>query len=337
MFHRKCNTMPVKAKRKYIILTILAIVAVLTVVVNQISVYPFMWRFRGLMSLTSEQGDPGNYEVYIQEVVSSEKISVSVEGYPDAYVTFYSPEEQKQGEYLPVILYIHGGGWSAGNAEAIAWYAKLLASNGYVVANVDYSLAPEHPYPASTVQLVTVLNYLYENAAEYGINEDKIFVGGNSAGAHLASQLGALVSNTDYAEDVGVCVNVPRKCVRGLLLFNGVYNFDTVKECNFPFFTQLAWSYTGQKNFEAYARLDELSTAKHVTEDYPATFITVGDADPLRTQTKELIDVFEDNSVNYRAILWDDTGAKLGHDYVYEMDTREAQIAYEAVLEFLAF
>ena len=51
--------MPVKAKRKYIILTILAIVAVLTVVVNQISVYPFMWTFRGLMSFTSEQGDPG--------------------------------------------------------------------------------------------------------------------------------------------------------------------------------------------------------------------------------------------------------------------------------------
>lgn len=63
--------MPVKAKRKYIILTILAIVAVLTVVVNQISVYPFMWTFRGLMSFTSEQGDPGNYEVYTQEKLRS--------------------------------------------------------------------------------------------------------------------------------------------------------------------------------------------------------------------------------------------------------------------------
>lgn len=257
-------------------MAILAIVTVLTVVVNQIFVYPFMWMFRGLMSFTSEQGNPGNYETYTQDVFSSEKISVSVEGYPDAYVTFYSPGEKTQAGDLPVILYIHGGGWSAGNAEAVAWYAKLFASNGYIVANVDYSLAPKHPYPASTV-----LNYLYENAEEYSIN--KIFVGGNSAGAHLASQLGALVSNTDYANEVGVYVNVPRECVRGLLLFNGVYNFDTVKECNFPFFTQLSWAYTGQKNFKSYARINELSTVKHVTEDYLATFITVGDADPLRT------------------------------------------------------
>ena len=99
---------------------------------------------------------------------------VSLEEYPDASFTIYRP--QTDDSCLPVVVYIHGGGWSLGNADSVAWFVKLIASNGYVVCNVDYALAPEYPYPASTIQLVEVINYIYEHAEQYGIDRNSIFI-----------------------------------------------------------------------------------------------------------------------------------------------------------------
>lgn len=91
----------------------------------------------------------------ISEVDLIGKEIIEVPGCPNAEVFLY---EKKDGvEKKPLIIYIHGGGWCIGSAAGIEWYAKLLASNGYIVANVDYSLAPEYKYPVSTIQLGTVM------------------------------------------------------------------------------------------------------------------------------------------------------------------------------------
>lgn len=167
-------------------------------------------------------------------------------------LTLYYPDD---GEGIhPIILCIHGG-WSVGSAKAVSPFAKLLASNGYVVANAEYALAPKYSYPASTYQLVSTLNYLYEHANEYGIDNTRIFIGGNSAGAHLTSQLGALATNPAYAAEVGVKITFPFDNIKGLLLFNGVYNFDTAGDCKFPFFPKLAWAYTRTKTTKIMRKL----------------------------------------------------------------------------------
>lgn len=327
-----------KKKRKGLIISLsilgsLSVLIVAIIIVNQLTVYPFISLFRWMTGLGEEQGNIGPYAEQIEKVKEGPVAIVSTEGYPDAELTFYYPDDSK--ETHPVILYIHGGGWSVGSAKAVSSYAKLLASNGYIVANAEYALAPENPYPASTYQLVSALNYLYENADKYGIDNSKIFIGGNSAGAHLSSQLGALVSNPEYADEVGVEIVFPSECVKGLLLFNGVYNFDNAGDCKFPFFDRLLWSYTGVKDYKTYAKLDELSTLKHITPNYPTTFITVGDIDPLEPQTIEFIDKLQALGVDHTALLWSGTNSKLFHDYIYELDTEEAQKAYRAVVDFL--
>lgn len=93
--------------------------------------------------------------------------------------------------------------------------------------------------------------------------------------------------------------------------------------------------YTGKKDYKKYERLDELSTIKHITPDYPAVFITVGDSDPLEPQTYEFIEKLEDNNVDYDALLWTGTKAKLWHDYIYDQNTEEAVKAYEETLNFI--
>lgn len=306
---------------------------ILLVSVNSSTVYPFIYLFKGIVSIVDKQGAEGVWKEQIEKVYELGTESIVVSGYPDAKVYLYGPE--KINHNLPLIIYIHGGGWSTGTASSVEWYAKLLASNGYIVANVDYSLAPEYAYPASTYQLIEMVNHLYENVGNYGYNPKNIFIGGNSAGAHLSSQLGALISNSDYAKKVGVSVRVPVESIKGILLYNGVYNFETVGECKFPFFDELAWAYVGEKNYENYDRIDELSTVKYITKDYPPVFITVGDVDPLQSQTMEFIQKLEENDVYLKKMLWENTNAGLWHDYIYEQDKEEAQKAYRETVMFV--
>lgn len=310
-----------------------SIFIVLIILINQVTVSPFIWTFRSLSNMVSEQGNIGPYDNQISNIKESNKINVAVNVYEDAEITFYHPKIEKDD--LPVIIYIHGGGWSSGNAKSVSSFAKLLASNGYIVANVDYALAPENPYPSSTIQLVEVLNYIYENAKEYNIDKKNIFIGGNSAGAHLSSQLGAILSDSQYAKTVGVDIKVPNDSIKGLLLFNGVYNFDNAEDCNFPFYKKFAWSYTGKKNYKTHSKIDEISTVKHINENYPPTFITVGDKDPLESQSLEFAKILKEKGIDNTALFWTGTNVGLNHDYIYELDTKEAQKSYEMVIDFL--
>lgn len=177
----------------------------------------FMWAFKKVSSFSSTQGNIGEWGTTISEVDLIGKEMIEVPGYPEAEVFLY---EKKDGvEKKPLIIFIHGGGWCIGNAVEIEWYAKLLASNGYIVANVDYSLAPEYKYPVSTIQLVETVNYLYGVSEKYGYDRDSIFIGGNSAGVHLASQLGAIFTNEEYAKKVEAETRVPKESIRGLILY----------------------------------------------------------------------------------------------------------------------
>ncbi|MDB6442581.1 alpha/beta hydrolase [Pseudomonas sp. 21TX0197] len=95
-------------------------------------------------------------------------------------VTYTSP--------LPVYLNLHGGGFVAGVPEHDDSYCRRLAHNlGCLVVNLDYVLAPEHPFPAGLRQSFRVLEWLAEQAADLGIDPQRIAVGGHSAGGNLAT------------------------------------------------------------------------------------------------------------------------------------------------------
>lgn len=89
------------------------------------------------------------------------------------------------------------------------------------------------------------------------------------------------------------------------------------------------------KKYIRYDRIDELSTIKHIGENYPPVFITVGDADPLEAQNLEFIDELENEVVDYQSLLWTGTKAGLWHDYIYVQNTDEGIKAYEKTVEFI--
>ena len=89
---------------------------------------------------------------------------------------------------LPVIVWIHGGGWSKGRKEQCP--AVALVQDGYAVASIDYRLTSTAPFPAQIEDCKAAVRWLRANASAYHLDPDHIGVWGNSAGGHLAALLG---------------------------------------------------------------------------------------------------------------------------------------------------
>lgn len=101
----------------------------------------------------------------------------------------HEPAAGRQGT-TGAIVWMHGGGLMLGRAENANDRCAVLARDlGVLVVNVDYRLAPEHPYPAAIDDCATALRWLYDNAEQLGVDPDRIAVGGDSAGGGLAACL----------------------------------------------------------------------------------------------------------------------------------------------------
>ena len=86
-----------------------------------------------------------------------------------------------------VLLHIHGGAWMAGSPEMMDLLHEIMVETCHVaVVSVDYRLAPEHPYPGGPDDCEAAARRLLDHAAEE-FGSDRLLIGGESAGAHLAA------------------------------------------------------------------------------------------------------------------------------------------------------
>ena len=73
---------------------------------------------------------------------------------------------------LPVIVSVHGGGWVYGDKELYQFYCMSLAQRGFAVVNFTYRLAPEHKYPAQIEDVNRVMEWIFQNGAQYGLDRE---------------------------------------------------------------------------------------------------------------------------------------------------------------------
>jgi acetyl esterase len=98
------------------------------------------------------------------------------------------------GDRLPLVLFFHGGGFVTGSIRSTDSICRAIAQEvPAVVLNVEYRLAPEHPFPAAVEDVKGAFDWAWAHAAELGIDPDRIAVMGESAGANLSATLAHLV------------------------------------------------------------------------------------------------------------------------------------------------
>src|SRR4051812_4834413 len=110
----------------------------------------------------------------------------------DIPVRIYRPDSDYP---LPVLVWLHGGGWVVGDLEFADGTSRQLANKAnVVVVSLDYRLAPEAPYPAGLEDCYAALTWVAAHAAEIGGRTDRLAIGGDSAGGNLAAAVALLAA-----------------------------------------------------------------------------------------------------------------------------------------------
>ncbi|KQU44238.1 esterase [Rhodococcus sp. Leaf278] len=108
------------------------------------------------------------------------------DGAPDVGVRLFTPEHSEVP--LPVLMWIHGGGFVCGTAASSdPFCVDVVRGLGVAVASVEYRLAPETPFPGPVDDCYAALTYVHSHADELGVDPTQIAVGGQSAGGGLAA------------------------------------------------------------------------------------------------------------------------------------------------------
>ena len=191
-------------------------------------------------------------------------------------VRIYHPEP---GTVLPVLMYMHGGGWSTGDLGTADEACRLLATKARcVVVSVDYRLAPEHKFPAAFDDVYGVATWLSAHGADIDADGSRIAIGGDSAGGNLAT------AACLYARD-----NAGPQFVFQLLVYPstelGIPRPSLVENANAPMLSteDVAWFWDHYLSSDA-DRTDFRavpSTAQSL-EQLPPAFVITAEYDPIR-------------------------------------------------------
>ena len=185
---------------------------------------------------------------------------------------------------LPTIISIHGGGWFYGDKERYSHYCLRLAKRGFTVVNFTYRLAPEHKYPAALEDCCCVLEWVRENAREYCIDLNNLFMVGDSAGGQLAFQLLTMLTNEKYA------AMFPFGPPKGLRINACAMNCG----CYFMPVSRFLPPKRVGVLFESYFPEDylpcvpQLQAHKYVTKAFPPAFVMTSRNDYLRAMAPPL-------------------------------------------------
>lgn len=263
-------------------------------------------------------------------------------GDSDALLDVYFPADTKDEDKLPTIIWTHGGAWLSGDKTNDTPYYKLLAAEGFTVIGINYSLAPEHTYPTAIHQLNEAYTYIQSNADRFHVDTNKFILAGDSAGAQLSSQMGAIVTDPKYAATVGVKPSLQPEQLKGLVLNCGIYMMDGLTQPD-PTLPKIVgwgddisvWAYSGTKDFTDPV-IKEMSAYYHVTKEYPAVYISGGNADPLtNAQAKPFATLLESLGVSVTRLFFeDDHQPALPHEYQFNLDTTDGQTALQKTIEF---
>ncbi|WP_270253009.1 alpha/beta hydrolase [Lactococcus garvieae] len=241
---------------------------------------------------------------------------------------------------LSSIIWVHGGGYIGGDKVEEEDYALKLSKLGYQVFVMNYELLPKSRYPQPVQQVCDFFAHLLKNSDVYNVDYENIFIAGNSAGAQIASQFVVVQNNRDYSKKIGVDVDFLPVKFRGALLFCGIYDLIELaeesaskivrfftKHMGTMFFRDRNWL---QNDRAKYTKLSELTL-----EEFPPVFITDGNTFSFEQQAKELVNKLKNNQIPVKTRFFDKNNVTVNHEFQFELDSEEAILVFEDVVEFL--
>ncbi len=204
----------------------------------------------------------------------------------------------------PCLIFLHGGGWVICNLDSHDGICRRLAqAGGFLVASVDYRLAPEHKFPTGLDDCVAAARWLAANGRDWGIDTRRLAIGGDSAGGNLA--LAALLS----LRDAGAAP------LRAGLLIYGAYaaytaEFESASQRAFGdgsyilSSADMAWFWNHYINCPADNQNPLAAPLLADLGGLPPLMLAAAEFDPLLDDSTRLVAKLEAARVPHRYVLW---------------------------------
>lgn len=125
-------------------------------------------------------------------VAGSEAATAADKAYgsdPLQKLDIYAPKGNAQSS-LPVLIFVHGGAWAIGDKRNHDDKAALYTANGILFVSINYRLHPNARHPAQAEDVAAAVRWVYDHISQYGGDNNRIYISGHSAGAHLAALVG---------------------------------------------------------------------------------------------------------------------------------------------------
>lgn len=199
---------------------------------------------------------------------------------PRQQLDLYLPKEISPQKPLPVVVFIHGGGWQNGDRRGgYRTLAPLVESGDYIGVSLGYRLSGEVVWPAQIHDCKAAIRWLKANAEKYHLDPERIGVTGTSAGGHLVAMLGTTGGVEALEGKLGDQLNQSSRvaCVvdqygpTDLLSMGGLHNQPTSPESKL----------IGGAVQDHPAQAQGASPAEYVTADDAPTLLIHGDKDPV--------------------------------------------------------
>jgi acetyl esterase/lipase len=222
-----------------------------------------------------------------------------------------------QGEgALPVVLFVHGGGWSGNDRKQLRRQAAFLAERGFFGMAIDYRLAPEHPSPASFEDAQAAVAWLRDHASQYHLNPNRIAAVGSSAGGHLAAMLGVFSGPQSN----------PATKVEAVVAFNGIFDLNTMPP------SAMVEQFIGTSCSASLARCKKASPISYVQNGLPPFLILHGTADMTAPYSQATSMVAALHAAHDSATLFTADGAP----HTFWAQDHWMNPAFDAMYRFLA-
>jgi acetyl esterase len=230
----------------------------------------------------------------------------------------------------PVLVYLHGGGWVCGSPKTHRKLAHRFAEAGYLVFNVDYRLAPEHPFPTPFEDCLAATRWAHREAARFGGDATRLAIGGDSAGGNLSAAVAAALAGD------------PARPKAALLIY-GVFDLGTLagltldaggdpraRAVGSELAELMVGAYLGTQRRDTLLRDPRVSPLAAAAQ-LPPTHVVVGSADPLAAQAQAMAQALAAAGVPHEH--WVDEG--MPHGYAQMEFLPPARPAIERMLRFL--
>ncbi|MDR0426538.1 MAG: alpha/beta hydrolase [Clostridiales bacterium] len=252
----------------------------------------------------------------------------------DCKLDLYYLPGRKRTKY-PVLVYVHGGGFVAGDKKSREGTCRWLAQQGLFVVAVNYGLCPAYRFPEPLLHLIRSLSWIKENAKAYNLNSRKVIGAGDSAGGYYAMMMALVQCTPKLQTRFGV---KPALRLGALALNCGLYDVESILRAKMPFNipANIFKGFTGLDTVSLpdFEFGDSCAPVDFISAALPPLLLIYSKHDILCPgQTESIIEKLEERHVYYESFYSDKFLSN--HCFPFAWFRRDSKLANDVTLDFI--